>query len=66
MRIPECNIELLIAPLVRNQELITNESTGVIYWEGAVGGAGTSNGRKVTAEGYVELTGYAGSLGGVF
>ena len=66
IHIPECNIELVIAPLVRNQELITSESTGVIYWEGAVGGAGTSKGEKVTAEGYVELTGYAGSLGGVF
>jgi predicted secreted hydrolase len=64
--IPEYNIELLIAPLVQNQELITNESTGIIYWEGAVGGEGTSKGQKVTAEGYVELTGYAGSLGGVF
>ena len=66
IRIPECNIELVIAPLVRNQELITSQSTGVIYWEGAVGGSGTSNDQKVTAEGYVELTGYAGSLGGVF
>jgi predicted secreted hydrolase len=66
IRIPECNIELVIAPLVRNQELITSESTGVIYWEGAVGGSGISKGRKVTAEGYVELTGYAGSMGGVF
>ncbi len=64
--VPACKLELVIAPLVRNQELITSESTGIIYWEGAVGGAGTSNGQQVTAEGYVELTGYAGSLGGVF
>jgi predicted secreted hydrolase len=66
IRIPACKLELVIAPLVRNQELITKESTGVVYWEGAVGGAGTSNDHKVTAEGYVELTGYAGSMGGVF
>ena len=64
--VPACKLELVIAPLVRNQELITSESTGIIYWEGAVGGEGTSKGQKVTAEGYVELTGYAGSLGGVF
>ena len=66
IRIPACNIELFIAPLVQNQELLTNESTGIVYWEGAVGGEGTSKGQKVTAEGYVELTGYAGSMGGVF
>ena len=64
--VPAGKLELVIAPLVRNQELITKESTGVVYWEGAVGGAGTSKGEKVTAEGYVELTGYAGSMGGVF
>ena len=66
INIPECNIELLIAPLVQNQELLTNESTGIVYWEGAVGGEGTSKSQEVTAEGYVELTGYAGSMGGVF
>ena len=41
-------------------------STGVIYWEGAVEGKGTSGSKKVACEGYVELTGYAGSLGGLF
>jgi predicted secreted hydrolase len=38
----------------------------VIYWEGAVPGKGTSAARPITSEGYVELTGYAGSLGGLF
>ncbi|OPY88570.1 MAG: flagellar motor protein MotB [Syntrophaceae bacterium PtaU1.Bin231] len=48
------------------QELITEGSTGVTYWEGAVDGKGTSAGRPVTCEGYVEMTGYAGSLGALF
>lgn len=66
IHVPAGKVELLIAPLTANQELITSESTGIVYWEGAVGGEGTSKGQKVTAEGYGELTGYAGSLGGVF
>ncbi|MDO9210630.1 MAG: lipocalin family protein [Deltaproteobacteria bacterium] len=52
--------------ILADQELNTGGSTGVIYWEGAVAGGGTSGGLKVSCEGYVELTGYAGSLGGLF
>lgn len=59
-------VELVAAPLIPDQELDTRESTGVVYWEGAVAGEGTSGGRPVTCEGYVELTGYAGELGGLF
>ncbi len=55
-----------INSLVPSQELLTEGSTGVIYWEGAVAGKGTSGGKPITCEGYVELTGYAGSLGGLF
>ncbi len=38
----------------------------VIYWEGAVRFMGTSRGAAVTGNGYIEMTGYAGSLGGAF
>jgi predicted secreted hydrolase len=38
----------------------------VTYWEGAVAGEGKSRGETVTAEGYVELTGYTGGLGRIF
>jgi predicted secreted hydrolase len=64
--VPSARIEIEIASLVPSQELLTEGSTGVIYWEGAVAGKGTSAGRSVTSEGYVELTEYAGSLGGLF
>jgi predicted secreted hydrolase len=60
------HIELVLAPLVADQELVTEGSTGVTYWEGAIGGAGTSGQKSVTCEGYVEMTGYAGSIGGIF
>ena len=49
-----------------DQELNTQDSTGVVYWEGAITGKGASKGQSVTCQGYVELTGYAGSLGGLF
>lgn len=66
MKVPSAGIELEIHPLIPSQELVTEGSTGVIYWEGAVTGKGTVGGRPITCEGYVELTGYAGSLGGLF
>jgi predicted secreted hydrolase len=38
--------------------------TSFVYWEGAVRVSGVP--RPVTGRGYVELTGYAGSMQGVF
>lgn len=66
IKVPSAKIDLLISPVVAGQELLTEGSTGVTYWEGAVEGKGTSSGKEVTCEGYVELTGYAGSIGGLF
>jgi predicted secreted hydrolase len=66
IRIPAAGIDLELMPLVAAQELITAGSTGVTYWEGAVDGKGSSAGSPVSCEGYVEMTGYAGSLGGLF
>jgi predicted secreted hydrolase len=64
--IPAAGLDLQLAPLMAAQELITTGSTGVTYWEGAVDGKGSSSGKPVSCEGYVEMTGYAGSLGGLF
>lgn len=58
--IPKLALELEGRPLLPNQEL--NVST--TYWEGAVEFSGTLAGAPVTARGYVELTGYAGSMNG--
>ena len=66
MTLRECAKKNIITPLIKNQELTTTGSTGIVYWEGAVTGAGDAGGKKITAEGYVELTGYAGSIGGIF
>jgi len=66
VKIASAKIELELSALIPSQELLTEGSTGIIYWEGAVAGKGSSAGKAVTCEGYVELTGYAGSLGGIF
>ena len=42
------------------QELHTDASTGVTYWEGAVDVAGQIGDRHVTGHGYLEMTGYSG------
>jgi predicted secreted hydrolase len=60
--IPSLALSLEVVPLVTDQELRTSRSTQVVYWEGAVSITGTSQGRPVTGQGYVELTGYAERL----
>jgi predicted secreted hydrolase len=57
--LPGQQASLTLTPLLRDQELVTARSTGVAYWEGAVGVSGSAGGQPVTGEGYVELTGYA-------
>ncbi len=64
--IPTEGIELDVRPVLSDQELLTPETTGVTYWEGAVEGQGRAKYRDVACTGYVELTGYAGNLGGLF
>ncbi len=60
--IPAEEIELEITPAFKDQELITNRSTRVTYWEGAVDIKGKCKNKPITGEGYVEMTGYAGKL----
>ncbi|MFL7838917.1 MAG: lipocalin family protein, partial [Candidatus Promineifilaceae bacterium] len=56
LRIPAVELELEGRPLMADQEL----RVSTIYWEGATGFTGTLAGKPITAQGYVELTGYAG------
>ena len=58
--VPSLGLELSGRPLMADQEL--NLST--VYWEGAVGFSGTQDGAPISAQGYIELTGYAGSMEG--
>ncbi len=49
---------LIITPALRDQELVTTQTTGNTYWEGACNITGTVAGQQVTGQGYTELTGY--------
>ena len=58
--VPSVGLVLEGRPLMADQEL--NLST--VYWEGAVGFSGTLDGMPINARGYIEMTGYAGSMAG--
>jgi predicted secreted hydrolase len=62
VKVPAHQIELTLTPIVKNQELITKESTRVTYWEGSVRVNGKYQGHSIKGRSYVELTGYAKPL----
>lgn len=57
VRVPSRGLDLAVAAALDNQEFRA-PATGVNYWEGAVTVTGTSAGRPVNGDGYLELTGY--------
>ncbi|MFM7504012.1 MAG: lipocalin family protein [Candidatus Limnocylindrus sp.] len=59
LKIPTRGLQVTITPDVKDQELDTRATTGVIYWEGSNVVRGSLNGRPVRGDAYVELTGYA-------
>ncbi len=59
--IPSLGLQLDISAVLDAQELVTAQSTGVTYWEGAIDAVGTHGGVLVSGEGYLEMTGYAGA-----
>jgi predicted secreted hydrolase len=66
INLPGADYTLTLEPTLADQELRPGGRSPIIYWEGQVNVRGTRNQQKVTGQGYVELTGYAGSLGGRF
>jgi predicted secreted hydrolase len=59
IEVPSLGVRLDVRETLREQELITDRSTGVTYWEGAVDVSGRSGANAVRGRGYVEMTGYA-------
>jgi predicted secreted hydrolase len=59
LKIPTRGLQVTITPDVKDQELDTRATTGVIYWEGSNVVRGSLDGRPVRGDAYVELTGYA-------
>ncbi|HSD28914.1 MAG TPA: lipocalin-like domain-containing protein [Vicinamibacteria bacterium] len=61
VRVPSAGLDLLVEPRLDDQEM----RTSFVYWEGAVRVSGSSPAAS-SGQGYVELTGYARSMQGVF
>jgi predicted secreted hydrolase len=59
LAIPSKHLSLELIPRMAEQELRTDRSTQVTYWEGAIEGRGSSGGTPIRGFGYMELTGYA-------
>ena len=62
LSIPALNIEAEITTPLERQELAL---PSIAYWEGMIDLRGTRAGQPIRAEGYMELTGYAGALVGL-
>jgi predicted secreted hydrolase len=60
--VPAVELRLEIEPHLADQEL----NVSYAYWEGAVRIEGQRGGQPVSGDGYVEMTGYAGSMQGQF
>ena len=60
--VPNAALSLEIESLLADQEM----NVSYTYWEGAVRVEGERDGTPVTGMGYVEMTGYAGSMEGQF
>ncbi|MCU0452228.1 MAG: carotenoid 1,2-hydratase [Bacteroidetes bacterium] len=62
IEVPSQRLSLRLRPTVADQELRTEESSRITYWEGSVRVDGTQRDQRVRGRGYVELTGYAAPL----
>lgn len=62
IEVPSRQLSIRVRPTVADQELRTEESSRITYWEGSVKVDGTQRGQSVRGRGYVELTGYAAPL----
>lgn len=59
LRVPVLELDLVVTPIVANQEL----NVSIRYWEGAADVGGERGGAPVRGRAYVELTGYGASTG---
>ena len=61
--LPDKQIELEAKAALDNQEFQAAQSVGVTYWKGLIEVSGKRNGRPVGGKGFLEMTGYAKSVG---
>jgi predicted secreted hydrolase len=58
IRVPRFDLDLVVHPVLADQELDTRGTTMIIYWEGACDAFGRRGNRESTGRAYVELVGY--------
>jgi len=63
--IPSEQVALDVTTPLADQELSSDASSGITYWEGLIDVTGSAKGAPVRGRGYLEMTGYRGSLGRV-
>jgi predicted secreted hydrolase len=56
--VPRFGVDVLVNPVLKDQELDTRGTTMIVYWEGSCTVKGCSNGESVDGNAYVELVGY--------
>lgn len=58
VEVKSLGLVLQATPAFDSQEMTTEATTGIAYWEGSIEVSGTRNQAPITGRGYLELTGY--------
>ena len=67
IELPSLDLVLDVKPAFDEQEMVTEATTGISYWEGSIAIKGRRGQQPVEGMGYLELTGYVGKgLGSLF
>jgi predicted secreted hydrolase len=67
VEVPDLQISLQVEAAFASQEMVTQQTTGIAYWEGSINAAGRVGDQQIHGVGYLEMTGYSGrSLGELF
>jgi predicted secreted hydrolase len=60
--VPKLSFQAEIRTSMPDQELVSGTESGLTYWEGSITATAHSSGTNVNGRGYLEMTGYAGSI----
>lgn len=58
LKIPRFDVDVVIKPVMEDQELDTRGTTMIVYWEGACDVVGQNKGKDAKGMAYAELVGY--------
>jgi predicted secreted hydrolase len=58
LRAPKFDLDLIVTPVLQDQEIDSRGTTMIVYWEGACEVAGKARDEEIKGRAYVELVGY--------